>query len=324
MRLFILLIINICFFAQQYVIAQDSTLINRDSTALKKTKKYFRSAAPDSASLSRQRISDSLALINISRPDPHRENQFIKQILDSIQNRKYIFFNDLSVKIQPGDHRQIGQQREGRDPLILIILIGLLVYSAFVGRILGKEIIEIVHSVYSKRALLQVSREDKFLNPWSFLSMFCLFGFTFGLFLYQLADYYESYYTLKGFRLFIFFSVVVLGLFLLKIFILRILGFVFSIQKLVNSYISVIYLAYFNIAFILLAVVVCMSMISLRYVPILLLISTGLIALVFIFQYLRSSINVISSFNLHKVYLIIYLCALEICPILILIKALKL
>jgi hypothetical protein len=59
-------------------------------------------------------------------------------------------------------------------------------------------------------------------------------------------------------------------------------------------------------------------------IPSLIAFSVILILLVFLIQYVRSTLNLISNFTFPKIYLFVYLCALEICPVLIMIKALNL
>jgi hypothetical protein len=153
--------------------------------------------------------------------------------------------------------------------------------------------------------------------------LFLLFGFTFGLFLYQLAAYYNVYYSISGVRLFVFLSVLIIALFAVKFLALKIIGFIFDINKLVSEYVSILYLTYFNIAFVFLPVALCFSLLDAKYVPYLLAMAIGLIVIIFTWLYLRSSVSIISNFRFHKFYLFVYLCALEICPVLILIKALN-
>ncbi|MGV8880110.1 MAG: DUF4271 domain-containing protein [Sphingobacteriaceae bacterium] len=316
-----------CFFLWLFSLsslAQDSVPIKEDSVQVEKYtfRKIAKPVITDSAALARQHVSDSLAWIYIRQPDPLRKNMFIVERLKEIQNRAYIFFDKPQAN-NSKSFRQAGKAQPVRDVRVLIIITGLLVYSAFIGRFLHKEILEIVQSIYIKRIFIQISKEDSLFNSLSFLLLFSLFGFTFGLFLYQLTGYHNARYEIGGYQLFFTLSIVVFLLFAFKILVLRTLGFVFAIQKLVQEYVSILYVSYFNLAFIFLMVVLLFSMLSARYIPLLLLAATSLIGLIFVFQYLRSSLNVIASFRFRKVYLIIYLCALEICPILILIKALK-
>jgi len=168
-----------------------------------------------------------------------------------------------------------------------------------------------------------MSKEDSLVNSWTFIGLFLLFGLTFGLFLYQFSAYQHVYYTISGFPLFIWLTFIILVLFAVKFLVVKFLGFVFNINKLVSEYLSVSYLTYFNIAFVFLPVAVCFSLLTDPLIPYILWAAYGLIAAIFVWQYLRGSVEIISNILFHKFYLIVYLCALEICPILILIKALN-
>ncbi|MFD2145066.1 DUF4271 domain-containing protein [Mucilaginibacter antarcticus] len=203
------------------------------------------------------------------------------------------------------------------------MVISLLLYTAILNLAMHKDLRYVVLSFYSKRALVQTNKDDTQINFWAFIGLFLLFGATFGLFLYQLSAYKNLYYSVSGFRLFTSFSVVILLFFAVKFLLLRAIGFIFDIQKMVSEYVSVLYLTYFNIAFVFLPVTVCFTLLAAQFVPVLLIAAVSLIVVIFTWLYLRSSVNIISNFRFHKFYLFIYLCALEICPVLILFKALN-
>ena len=169
-----------------------------------------------------------------------------------------------------------------------------------------------------------MDKEDRGINLWAFIGLFLLFGLTFGLFLYQLASYNGVYYSISGMQLFIALSLIIISLFAFKFLLLKIIGFLFDIDRIVGEYITTLYLTYFNIAFVFLPVAVCFSLIAAQLIPYLLAVALILIVVIFIWIYIRSSVNIISNIRFHKFYLFIYLCALEICPILILIKVLNL
>jgi hypothetical protein len=140
--------------------------------------------------------------------------------------------------------------------------------------------------------------------------------------LYQLTVYYNVYYNINNFQRFIMLSGLVALLFVVKFLVLKFIGFVFDINRPVSQYIAVLNMTYFNIAFVFLVVTACISLLDSRLIPVLLIITWILIGIIFAWQFLRNSVNILSEFRFHKFYLFIYLCALEICPILILIKAL--
>jgi hypothetical protein len=283
----------------------------------------------DSAVMARQHfVEDSLTMLYIKYPDPNRHNSFVDSILKRLTFNYLSFTNGQPLKKHA---MQAGKERNLHPQWVIAVIILLLIYTGILNLIIGKDIYGILQAFYSKRAFASLNSEDSLLTSWASIALFSLFGFTIGLYLYQVIVYgkyiavFERFGSeIGGFTLFFWLSIAVIALFVFKILVLRILGFVFEIGGLVKDYTSILYLTYFNIAFIFLPVVICFSLLSSGFKPYLLIFSVCVLVLIFLIQYLRSTINIISKFRFHKIYLFIYLCALEICPILILIKALDL
>lgn len=277
----------------------------------------------DSVALAKQQFrSDSLARFFITPPDPNRANQFTDSVIKANLYTGYAFldlhFKPVKTVVQSGKTRHL------RTRWMLAVMLGLLFYLALLNRFLNKSIIDIIASFYSKRMLSQFSKEENLINSWSFILLFLLFGATIGLLLYQVISYYNRSYTDDGWQLYLVFTFAVIVFFILKILVLRILGLIFNIRSLVKDYISVLYLTYFNLTFISLPLVISFGLIADSLKPAILLVFGLLILVVLFWQYIRSSINILSVYRFSKVYLFIYLCALELCPVFILVKALKL
>ncbi len=267
-----------------------------------------------------QFVQDSLASMYIRPADSSRPDQLVDSLF-----KKYLYTGNsyLDIHSKSKSILKEGSSRPSRDQWVVVIIIALLLYTAILNRIMSKDIESVWSSFYNKRMLSQVSKEDGLINSWTFIGLFLLFGLTFGLFLYQFSAYQHVYYSISGFPLFISLTFIILVLFAVKFLVVKFLGFVFNINKLVGEYLSVSYLTYFNIAFVFLPVAVCFSLLTDQLIPYILWAAYGLIAAIFVWQYLRGSVEIISNILFHKFYLIVYLCALEICPILILIKALN-
>jgi hypothetical protein len=265
-----------------------------------------------------QYVADSISMAYLM-PDPQRPDQFIDNLW---KNSLPHFLTVSKIRAKPKSLLILGKIRNSRSPWVIGVLIALLIYIGLLNLFLGKDIKSVLQSFYNKHALSQLDKEGGLVNSWAFIGLFLLFCFTFGLFICQLTQYKGIYYDIEGFQLFLFFSVVVSILFALKFLVLKFLGFIFDINAVVSEYISVLNLTYFNIGFVFMAVALCFSLIAKQFVPALLNVTVGAIITVFAWQYLRNSVNIISNFRFHKFYLFIYLCALEICPVLILIKAL--
>jgi hypothetical protein len=302
---------------------QDTAVTATSDTPLNVQQKQrlpFLDSVAQAMQLQQQEAQDSLTSMYIRPADSLRKDQFVDSLL---KRDLYTGTNYLDIHTRSNGRLKEGSSRPSRDQWVLVIIIGLLLYTGVLNRIMSKDIESVWSSFYSKRVLSQVSKEDTMIGSWTFIGLFLLFGLTFGLFLYQFSAYQHVYYTISGFPLFISLTLIILVLFAVKFLVVKFLGFVFNINKLVTEYLSVSYLTYFNIAFVFLPVAVCFSLLADGLIPYVLWIAYGLIAAIFVWQYLRGSVEIISNILFHKFYLIVYLCALEICPVLILIKALK-
>jgi len=279
----------------------------------------------DSVALAMQQrdqfVSDSLATIYVRPGNPLRRNLLVDTLLK--MNLYKGSNNFLDIPHESKNLLKEGHSRKTRDQWVIATIIGLLLYTGLLNRIMSKDVESVWQSFYSKRVLSAAGKEDSIINVWTFIALFLLFGLIFGLFLYQLAQYKGVYYSINGVRLFVSFSLIILAALAIKFLIVKFLGFVFNINKLVTEYLSTLYLTYFNIGFVFLPVTVCFCLLAAELINYVLWIALVLAIVIFIWQYLRSSVNIVSNILFHKFYLIVYLCALEICPILILIKALN-
>jgi len=292
----------------------------QDSIAVQPRHMAFLDSVAQATALRDKFVADSLATMFLS-PDPNRPNQLTQYLLKKIEYKSTTFWdpNFSSKGKKVGD----GHVRKSRDPWVIAMIAALLLYTAFLNITLGPDIKSVFESFYSKRPN-HFDKEDRHISFWAFIGLFLLFAVTFGLFLYQLAAYNNKYYSISGVQLFCAFSLIIIALFLLKFLVLKIIAFLFDIHHVVGEYITTLSLTYFNVAFVFLPVVVCFSLLAAQFIPYLLYLTWVLVAITFVWIYLRSSVGIISNFRFHKFYLFIYLCALEICPILILIKVLDL
>jgi len=315
-----------CFFFAITVFAasaaqRDSVPAKKDSGAIAARQRFY--VKPDSATAAQanreQFIADSLAMIWLM-PDPKRENKFLTSLSKNPFTGAGSFLN---ITLKKNTALRTGDLRTWRDRWLIVAIIGLLIYTGLLNLFLGKDVKIVIQSFYNKHSVSALEKEGGVINTWAFIGLFVLFSLTFGLVLYQLTAYFKVSYSIGGFQLFITLSVLISLLFALKFLVLKFIGFVFDVNKVVSEYIGILNLTYFNIAFVLLAVAICFSLISAKFIPGLLAFTLIAVAVIFAWQYLRNSVNIISNIRFHKFYLFIYLCALEICPILILIKALN-
>ena len=263
-------------------------------------------------------IQDSIAMIYLM-PDSLRRSTAMDGILKT----------DLyKVLLQPGPNSKIrnkgfaGLERDSRAPWVIVVIILLLIYTCLLNIFLGADVKTVLQSFYSKQIMWQADKDGGLINSWAFTGLFLLFSLSLGMLLYQFTLYYNIMYNIKGFQFFVLISILIGLLLILKFVILKFLGFIFNISNVINQYITVLNLTYFNLAFVFLFAAISISTIRTHFIPALQVFILLLIGIIFLWQYLRNSLKIISDFRFQKFYLFIYLCALEFCPVIILIKAL--
>lgn len=320
---FILIFIHLTVFAQSDSLNQAGKISAPDPA--------FRRSRIDSAEFKFQqhlqdsmRLSgDSIARVWINAPDPNRPNRFVDSLINLYKVENFNFSAWAKKFPQKSVHFNEGKLRRTGETWVLAVIISLILFFAILKNAFSKELGAIVQSFYNNRTLNQINKEDNLFSSWPFLFLYLLFGLTIGMFLYISGKYFQLEYNYKGFEWFLVLSALVIGLFTLKIIVLKILGFFFGIQKLVKEYVTILYLSYFNSALIFLPLILAYSLTPNRFAGIFSYVAILCIILIFAIQFLRAGTNVLSNYHFSKFYLFIYLCALEICPVLILIKALR-
>jgi len=264
----------------------------------------------------------------------------ILKVRDSVTNAKWLAslnegygFEVFSLKKwieQAGNSQEKVIYQHGNlllkgDVWILQIIGFLLVLFAILKNAFGKQLSSVVQSFYSNRALINLNKEDNLVTSWSFLLLFIQFGFTIGMFFYLTAQYQELPQVQQGgFTFFVTISIIVIFLYLLKIVFLRIIGFVFDVQRALHQYISILYLSYFNTSLLFIPIIIAFALSAKQYGSGYIFLGISVLILIFVFQFIRAAINILSQYRFPKLYLFLYFCTLEICPILILIKAIGL
>ena len=184
------------------------------------------------------------------------------------------------------------------------------------------EVRTIVEAYYRERLLLQVSKEDNLATSWPYIFLYVLFSLSLGLFVViVLSSFGQGKYL--TFENFLKNSLLVGVLFIAKILIIRFISFVFLLDKIAREYIAVLYLVYFNSMFCLMPFLLAAVFVPSSYLPLLLIIYVVFVVLLFAYRFLRTAIHLFSNFKFSIFYLILYLCTLEIAPILILVRALN-
>ena len=179
----------------------------------------------------------------------------------------------------------------------------------------------IIDAYYRERLLQQISKEDSMATSWPYVFLYAVFSLALGLFIVvYMSGFRDSHFL--TFTNYMRASGLIAVLFILKILLVRFISLVFGLQRIVREYITVIYLVYFNSMLFLLPFLLFIILSPTDYFNGILILFVLSISIMFMYRVLRTVLSVFSQTRFSISYLIIYLCTLEIAPILLLIRAL--
>lgn len=179
---------------------------------------------------------------------------------------------------------------------------------------------QILMAPYSKRFLNQLVRDGDLFSERISLAMGFIYLITTSLFLYQLNELIlvrDATGLFQGFSLFTLITIFLLGFWLLKIGLIRFLSLIFRTSQTSREYILNILI--FNILTGIFLLPLLVFTVYLKCV-IFLWICVILFVLFFIFRLIRGFLIGISMTKFSSVFLFVYLCSLEILPLVVLIK----
>ncbi|HLW50135.1 MAG TPA: DUF4271 domain-containing protein [Sphingobacteriaceae bacterium] len=198
---------------------------------------------------------------------------------------------------------------------LLIALVGLVraLFPGAFGRIIG--------AFFDNTLLNQLIKEDTPFLSWPYLLLYIVMGFSVGMFLFlaQLSGFLSVAYVVDV-RVFLVLSLSVIVLFAIKIMVLRVIAHVFDIKRLFRGYETALFLSYYNVAFLLLVFALMMSLLPFSEANWLVPTALSLAGVMLVFRLGKSAFEIIRNYRFPIFYFIVYLCTLELAPILILIK----
>lgn len=203
---------------------------------------------------------------------------------------------------------------------ITLIVVGILIWLAWIRTLYDYKWNVFIRSIFTERYIGKLMKEEIHILQKLFYALFLVFVISLGLYFYRSMQLKEiaSVAGYTNFKLFAVICAGIIGLYILKLILLKLVGAIFNAQKELDEYINIV-LLYNNVAGILLLPIVIL-LIWAPYTTIMLYVGGGILVLTYLYRILRGIGIGLSNRKLSKVYLFYYLCTLEICPMLIGIK----
>lgn len=257
-------------------------------------------------------------------PAEDRPNLLLDSFLADILERS-VDFEKLLISMDQKRNSEIsfvGKIKSERPSWVLFSVFMLFVSIAIVRLLFPGDFSMIVQAYYHERTLQQVSKEDSMLTSWPYILLYLIFSLALGLFIILIESSF-SLFEVLNWNNYLRTTAVVAILFILKILFIRFISFVFEIGRLVREYVTVLYLVYFNSMLFLMPVLLVVILVPTNYFKFVLIFFSIVVSMLFIYRFLRTAFRLFGNLKFSIFYLILYLCALEVAPILILVKTLS-
>ncbi len=235
-----------------------------------------------------------------------------------VTTRKSMF---TTHQLQVKNSKPIERKEYTNDWMVIVLLIcfSLIAWLLIFSR---KRVKQIINATYSNRTINQLIRDGDLFKERIALAFTTIYLLSFSLFVFQIGHYYLNFKELELYSFIFFLKIlaVIIGLYLLKQRATKFIGIIFK-----NSNASYVYLLngfIFNILTGILMLPLLLIMIYSKS-PISSFttnLSIGIVIILSIVRYLRYIIIGVSFSKFSHFYLFLYLCTLEIMPILIIFK----
>lgn len=267
--------------------------------------------------------SSQLAFVVLN---PDRAHYFVDKIKDRIivGGNDFMRWMDFTNQLRKDQNIETfpAVNKFVRPAWIIAVILMLFLGVGLVRFFFPSDFYSIIRAYYNERELQVISKEDTMLTSWSYIFLYILFSLSLGLFILLYKSQFSDSTLLTPLH-FLRISGVVAVLFILKILIIRFIAFVFEIERLVRQYITVIYLVYFNSMLFLIPALLFVTFLPADSFKLILILFSIIVSILFLYRFSRTAWILFGNHKFSIFYLILYLCSLEIAPILVLVKALS-
>lgn len=202
----------------------------------------------------------------------------------------------------------------------LYVLLGIVMYYAFIRNVFHKSLPVIFQAYWNDRSINQFTRDDNFFKARNALFYFVLFVFVYATIAYYVLEYYNIKFKYSGFERYQYILMLVGVFYIFKYILLKILGYLFGVHKIVSGYLAILSVSNLVYSIIIIPFIVFYNYLTVPVSAYVMVLILSLFAFNTAYKYLRTATILRNNFQFPIFYLILYLCTFEIMPLLILYK----
>jgi len=268
-------------------------------------------------------IQDSITWQFLKTPALNRPNLYINSLLN-----KYIIKDRYLLTPAFGINKYVfrygtGQVKTTHDYWILVVSIFLILYFSALKYFFSNQIRNLFLAFYQEKYFKIINTDRNLFITLLFLLIFMLFCLSAGTYIYVVTNKIGNVYWLKKIELLALLSIFVLLFTIVNNILIRLIGTIFNVTTITNQYLNLLYVSMFTSIIVLVPFSVILLLIPSIFIKLIIWISIALIVTIYIVRFLRMLIIIVNTHAFSKTYIFLYVCAFELCPIIILTKALN-
>jgi hypothetical protein len=222
--------------------------------------------------------------------------------------------------LRPGDFT-VGQVHSAQPDWVLAILLLCFLLLAWTQVFYHKRVRQIIRAPFSQRFINQLTRDGNLFRERVSVSLGIVYLLAFTLFLFEFNSQILrlTIPPFEGFSLYLLITAITLAILIFKVFLIQLLGSIFRTREITNSYLlNILIFALLSGPMLLFMLVFIAYLNSV----ILFHICTIIFIITLIFRFLRGYYIGLALTKFSYLFLFVYLCSLEILPLLVLVKIL--
>jgi hypothetical protein len=236
--------------------------------------------------------------------------------MDLLKTQAYFNFLGKPIHVRSEKYEQVSYDG------MFYLLLGMLFYFAIIKLFFGKYLANLMTLFFRASIRQQQLREQVLQSPFPSLLLNMMFVISGGLYGAFLMRYYHYGNPESLWMHFLYSAALLALLYLLKFVILKITGWIFNINRTVETYLFVVFMTNKIIGIFLLPFLVLISFSGPLATDIGITLSIMMVCLFYLYRFVASYTNLHKEIKISVLHFILYLCAFEIAPLLLIYKVL--
>lgn len=245
-------------------------------------------------------------------PDTGKPVYFIEQDAAKISDRSTV----MEISSEKPDSQLLVRNRPNPDWILLIFIV-LLIVIAWLKLFYNKFFDQTLQSVFNRQLSSKVIRDHNIFSRRVALVLNLNFVFTTGMFFFLTSNYFGYNFLIHtGIVRYLFICGIITSLLLARFFITNVTGIVFNRNTLFKEYLHEILLTYKNAGIYLIPLAIGIAYITTEIKIYLIYSGLAVLLIAYVWRFFKG-FQIIINKDILIFYLILYLCTLEILPVLI-------